>query len=277
VIWGIDLKGGMELRPWVPSLDRLATTPEQAIAVLREAVSELDRRAVESSQAGARVWEPTKMRPALVIVIDEYAELPEAATTYTDSIARRGRAVAVNILAATQRPTQKAMGHGAARSQMDVRISLRVRERRDVDLILGQGMYNAGWHAHVLDAPGKFLISASEHPSPKRARAYLITDDDVTTTAHRHAAHRPVLNPPRQQEATEPQSSADDERPEGSLWEALLSAPEEGVSVPKLAKLTGMSRRTLYRRLTDYLKDERVVQVRRGHYRAAKPGSGGAA
>jgi hypothetical protein len=115
VVWGIDLKGGMELRPWAPSLGRLATTPEQAIAVLKEAVTELDRRAVESSQTGARVWEPTKSRPALVIVIDEYAELPEAATAYTDSIARRGRAVAVNILAATQRPTQKAMGHGAAR------------------------------------------------------------------------------------------------------------------------------------------------------------------
>jgi hypothetical protein len=279
VVWGIDLKGGMELRPWAPSLGRLATTPEQAIAVLKEAVTELDRRAVESSQAGARVWEPTKSRPALVIVIDEYAELPEAATAYTDSIARRGRAVAVNLLAATQRPTQKAMGQGAARSQMDVRVSLRVRERRDVDLILGQGMYNAGWHAHTLDGPGKFLISAPEHPTPKRARAYLITDDNVNATAHRHAAHRPVLNPPRQQDAKEPapESSTDDERPEGNLWQVLLAAPEEGISVPKLAKLTGMSRRTLYRRLTEYLRDERVVQVHRGHYRAAKPGPGGAA
>jgi hypothetical protein len=71
VIWGIDLKGGMELRPWTPSLGCLATTPEQAIAVLKEAVTELERRAIESSQSGVRVWEPTKTRPALVIVIDE--------------------------------------------------------------------------------------------------------------------------------------------------------------------------------------------------------------
>src|SRR5262249_33826161 len=26
-VWGIDLKGGMELQPWQPCLDRLATTP----------------------------------------------------------------------------------------------------------------------------------------------------------------------------------------------------------------------------------------------------------
>ena len=132
--------------------------------------------------------------PALVIIIDEYAELaetaPEAAAD-ADSIGRRGRAVAVTLIAATQRPTQKAMGQGALRSQMDVRICFRVRERRDVDLILGQGMLAAGWHAHTLNAPGKFLISAPEHDTPRRARAYLLTDEAVTETASRHAAAAP--------------------------------------------------------------------------------------
>jgi DNA segregation ATPase FtsK/SpoIIIE, S-DNA-T family len=52
------------------------------------------------------------------------------------------------------------MGKGATRSQMDVRICLRVRERRDTDLILGQGIFAAGWQAHTLDAPGTFLVSA---------------------------------------------------------------------------------------------------------------------
>ncbi len=65
----------------------------------------------------------------------------------------------VTLLAATQRPSQDAMGKGAVRSQMDTRICLRVRERRDVDLILGQGAYKAGWHAHQLSQPGAFLIS----------------------------------------------------------------------------------------------------------------------
>ena len=95
---------------------------------------------------------------------------------YADSIARLGRAVAVTLVAATQ----KAMGQGAVRSQMNLRICFRVRERRDVDLILGQGMLNAGWHAHALNAPGKFLISSPEHDNPRRARAYLVIDQDVT-------------------------------------------------------------------------------------------------
>src|SRR5439155_18833837 len=117
-----------------------------------------------------------------VIIVDEHAELVDdapGAVKDADSIARRGRAVAVNLIAATQRPTQKAMGQGSVRSQMDVRICFRVRERKDVDLILGQGMLAAGWHAHTLNAPGKFLIAAAEHDTPRRARAYLVTDDAV--------------------------------------------------------------------------------------------------
>jgi S-DNA-T family DNA segregation ATPase FtsK/SpoIIIE len=129
----------------------------------------------------------------LFIVIDEYAELPAEAHELADSIARLGRATAVNLLAATQRPTQKAMGAGAVRQQMDVRICLRVRERRDAELILSQGMWAAGWHPETLDAPGKFLLSDPEHTAPRRARAYLITDKDVGRTAAGHASSRPTL------------------------------------------------------------------------------------
>ncbi len=63
-----------------------------------------------------------------------------------------------------------------------------------MDLVLGQGMLAAGWHAHTLSAPGKFLVSAPEHATPKRARAYLVTDDDVSRTAACYGPHRPQLD-----------------------------------------------------------------------------------
>ena len=154
--------------------------------LLADAVAVLDARARQMAADGSRLWAPTPMAPALIVVIDEYAELADeapVAISITDSIARRGRAVAVTLLAATQRPTQKAMGSGAVRSQMDVRICLRVRERRDVDLILGQGMLAAGWAAHTLNAPGKFLISTPEHTTPRRARAYRVDDQAVAAIA----------------------------------------------------------------------------------------------
>ena len=57
VIWAIDLKKGMELGPWQSCIDRLATTPEQAIALLRDAVAVLEARAALLAAAGKRAWD----------------------------------------------------------------------------------------------------------------------------------------------------------------------------------------------------------------------------
>ena len=297
VLWGIDLKKGMELSPWISCLDRLATTPGEADSLLADAVAILEARAAVLAEQGQRVCDPAPGMPALVILIDEYAELVDdapGAIRHADSIARRGRAVAVSLIAATQRPTQKAMGHGAVRSQMDVRICFRVRERKDVDLILGQGMLAAGWQAHTLNAPGKFLVSAAEHDTPRRARAYLITDEVVASTASLHASLRPPLDevsqraieernptevpiapdaeagdPPRSPLDDEDEHSHADDDPEAILWAALSLAPDDGTTVPELMTATGMSRPWIYLRLRELAERGQVSQVSRGRWRAA--------
>jgi hypothetical protein len=288
VIWGIDLKRGMELGPWGSCIDRLATTSEEARALLADAIAILEARAALLAERGQRVWEPSPEMPALIILIDEYAELvdeaPEAVKD-ADSVARRGRAVAVNLIAATQRPTQKAMGQGAVRSQMDIRVCFRVRERKDVDLILGQGMLAAGWNAHALNAPGKFLISAAEHDTPRRARAYLLTDQAVANTARWYADSRPPLDPisaaalgtstgegpadPDDGPGWRDGRTAD---PDALLWAALSTAPEEGVPVADLVAATGRSHRWVNYRLRALADSGQAIQVRRGMWRLASPG-----
>ncbi len=198
----------------------------------------------------------------------------------TGSIARLGRAVAVTLIAATQRPTQKAMGQGAVRSQMDLRICFRVRERKDVDLVLGQGMLHVGWDAHNLNAPGKFLVSAREHQTPKRARAYLLIDQAVTETAARYASNRPSLDEESQRailaadnhypdagsdsgggyNAPDVDAESTTASAEETLWLALCMAPEEGAEIGELIRATGMSRPTLYRRLAEHARAGRAVQ-----------------
>jgi S-DNA-T family DNA segregation ATPase FtsK/SpoIIIE len=301
VIWTVDLKKGMELGPWAGCIDRLAATPEEAAALLADAVKILQARAAHLSATGRRVWEPSAGMPALVILVDEYAELAEEAPGAmgdTDSIARLGRALAVTIVAATQRPTQEAMGRGAVRSQMDTRICFRVRERRDVDLVLGQGMLNAGWHAHTLNAPGKFLVSAPEHVTPKRARAYLVTDDDVARVAAYYGPRRPQLddvsraaldigpanvepvpwylkNAPHVADDPGDSPGSDDTNSlEDLLWGALRDAPEGGADVAELMHMTRMRRSTVYKYLALLADQGRAVQVGWGHWRAADPGEG---
>jgi S-DNA-T family DNA segregation ATPase FtsK/SpoIIIE len=293
VIWAIDLKKGMELGPWQSCIDRLATTPGQAIALLRDAVAVLEARAALLAAAGKRVWEISPHMPALVVIIDEYAELADEAPdamSDTDSIARLGRAVAVTLIAATQRPTQKAMGAGAVRSQMDLRICFRVREPRDVDLVLGQGMLRAGWDAHNLNAPGKFLISAPGHDQPKRARAYLLTDQVVAETAAHYAGYKPELDAEsrrailataqardhQQEKPADDGGSPEASRPpsiaEQALWTALSTAPDQGISVSDLIRATGMTRSTLYRHLQELARAGHVMQVSRGRWRARRTG-----
>ena len=197
VIWAIDVRRGVELRPCARCSGRLATTPAEAAALLAGAVTILFARAQHLAGHGKREWQPSPARPALVIIINEYAELADDAPdamSGTGTIAQLGRGPAVTLVAATQRPTQKVMGQGAVRSQMNIRIPFRVEEQRDVDLIPGHGKLKAGWHAHKLNAPGKFLVSAPEHDTPRRARAYLVTDDSVGDTVARGAATRPPLD-----------------------------------------------------------------------------------
>jgi DNA segregation ATPase FtsK/SpoIIIE-like protein len=208
----------------------------------------------------------------------------------TDSIARLGRAVAVTLVAAPQRPTQKAMGQGAVRSQMDTRICFRVRERKDVDLVLGQGMLTAGWHAHTLNAPGKFLVSAPEHTTPRRARAYLVTDHDVARTVAYFAASRPqlddvshaaILSAGAEPAARDDTGDAQDNAGEPSTTQTITTRPrpkarsgsrsappDDGAEIAELIRLTGMSRATLYRHLAQHARAGQAIQVSRGRWRA---------
>ena len=228
--------------------------------------------------------------PALIILIDEYAELAEKAPdamSDTDSIARLGRAVAVTLIAATQRPTQKAMGAGAVRSQMDLRICFRVREPRDVDLILGQGMLKAGWDAHNLNAPGKFLVSAPGHDRPKRARAYLVTDEAVANTAAHYANVPPGARcgiPPCDRfraagrRAESPESAPEQGNPEETEEAQQTTAARSGKryarprpkdwQLSELMRITGWKRTKLYRHLREYAEAGRAIQVSRGRWRA---------
>ncbi len=143
-------------------------------------------------------------------------------------------------------------------------------------------MLTAGWNAHKLNAPGKFLISAPAHDIPRRARAYLVTDEAVAYTAAHHA------QVPRQLDdiscaATEMTYEAETytteagtgepskEHPDANamLWAALSTAPLEGIPVSELITITGMSRRWVFYRLKQLAERGEAVQTVRGHWRAA--------
>ena len=298
-VWGIDLKGGMELRPWEPCLGRLATTGDDAVALLRDAIAERNRR---MHTLAGRLWDPAKHGPALIVLVDEFAELPEEGKRLAESLARIGRAVMVNLVVATQRPTQEALGGGALRSQCEIRVCLRMKEKRDVDLVLDRGAWAAGWRGDLLDLPGKLLLSDPEHTIPRPARDYQILDPDIDRTAISHAGYQPVITAPdhgltipedmkhtgdtedngdsgtihnnpsgvHSPPLTTGQDDNDEDRASAAavLWELLTHAPDHGITVPHMMTATGLSRPWVYLRLREHNDAGRLAAVSRGHYRA---------
>ena len=80
-------------------------------------------------------------------------------------------------------------------------------------------------------------VWSPEHDTPRRARAYLLTDADVTGMAARYAPARPPLDAISRQAVT----ADDEDGPEGILQSALSRAPDQGISVSGLMTATGMA------------------------------------
>ncbi len=119
VIWGIDLKKGIELQPWASCIARLATTPGQARALLADAVAIVEARAAQLATEGRRTWEPSPDAPALVIIIDEYAELADDARR-SDERRRFDRPARTGPRRDADRrdPAADAEGHGPGRGAL---------------------------------------------------------------------------------------------------------------------------------------------------------------
>ncbi len=280
VIWGVDLKGGMEFAAWRPVLDRLATTPAEARHLLEGANRALDARAELLASRIWRRWRPTAEEPLLLIVVDEISELDPASLELVQRIARLGRAPGVQLLIATQRPSAQQLESTdesgvALRGQLHTRISMRVTETREADMILGGGLVREGWRAdRLLRQPGTFLIfDPPEHTAPVPARCFWMSDATVKTAVEPCKGSRPRLDAttsaavdeaPSQSELELPR--ADD--PESTLIELLRQRGPEGLSTEDLAAgLRGMrSRAWVYQRLPVLAERGVVKRLDRGRW-----------
>jgi FtsK/SpoIIIE family len=194
VCWGIDFKGGAELGPWRACLGRVATTLTDTDQLLQAAVAILDARLRELGRRGLRELAPSPATPALVVVIDEHAELVarcgRPALEAIDSIAKRGRAASVTLVLANQRATMDLLGSEILRANLRVRFCLGVEDPGEVSLSLGLDS-KKGWPPELLDAPGKFYLRArtqglNRPPARPRVSGY-------------HHPGPPARRPPRPQ------------------------------------------------------------------------------
>ncbi|WP_242579107.1 FtsK/SpoIIIE domain-containing protein [Amycolatopsis sp. 195334CR] len=186
-MYGIDPKGGMELGQ-APEVFRsvVFNNGEEAVSLLEEIAAEVKQRA-ERYRGFLRSWNPNTGDPFLLVVIDELADLlayqpdknlRERANRAVQTITSQGRAPGVCVLGLVQDPRKEIV---AFRHLFSTRIALRLDEKAQVDMVLGDGVRERGAAAHEISehTPGVAWGKEDGKREPFRARAFHITDHDL--------------------------------------------------------------------------------------------------
>ncbi|MFH8383556.1 FtsK/SpoIIIE domain-containing protein [Kitasatospora sp. NPDC018058] len=195
-LFGIDLKGGMELSLFEDRLSALASTRTEAAQLLAELVAETEARMQLCRSAGARsIWDlPAKLRKVpVVVIVDEVAELYLMATredkaevgeisTNLLRLAQLGAALGVHLVIAGQRVgSDLGPGVTALRAQLAGRVCHRVSDAGTAEMALGDLNKDALGAAQRItlaeqgvaitaDTDGQWIRARSVHVTPEQAR-----------------------------------------------------------------------------------------------------------
>ncbi|MCX6459160.1 MAG: FtsK/SpoIIIE domain-containing protein [Actinobacteria bacterium] len=201
-VYGIDLKGGMELTMGEALFTRFATRPADAVELLEQAAAEMSERALRLG-GHTRQHYPSVADPLVVVLIDELA----AITAYLNDrplrlraeaaislLCSQGRAVGYTVFACLQDPRKEVVPNRGLFTQM---IALRLKDTSETVMVLGEGALAAGARCHQIprSQPGVGFAIPEEGGSPVRVRAGFVSDDAIRLAAARFPAHRVITLP----------------------------------------------------------------------------------
>lgn len=188
VLYGVDMKpGSPELSPMRPLLQDLASTPEEAHALMDWMRQELDERGAILADHGDQEWIPAKHgRPAVYVIVDEHAELVrqgdkglrkgERISDKVESFLALNRAYGMHMISATQQPSSGVFGGKTdARGNYAIRISTRMNDRDHAMFVFGR---SSGYNPGDLSKPGEILVNTPDHAKPFRSRVQWLRGED---------------------------------------------------------------------------------------------------
>lgn len=204
-LWGIDLKHGIELAMGKDLFCCLATTPAQALEVLRLLCAVIKERG--AAMAGlSRLHEPRPGDPLHVVMTDELAvltsygppEIVKESARLLAEILTQGRALGVVAVAAVQDPRKEIVG---MRNLFTQTLALRLRSVTETRMVLGDdaaqlapahrilpSQQGTGW---IMDETGTF----------DKVRADYWPDKTIREVARRYPSPVHVELPNEQQAA----------------------------------------------------------------------------
>ncbi|MER7768229.1 FtsK/SpoIIIE domain-containing protein [Kitasatospora sp. NPDC096140] len=207
-LFGIDLKGGMELSLFEDRLSALASTRAEAAHLLAELVAETEARMELCRSVGARsIWDlPAKLRKMpIVVIVDEVAELYLVATrddkaqvgeiaTNLLRLGQLGAALGVHLIIAGQRVgSDLGPGVTALRAQLAGRVCHRVSDAGTAEMALGDLSKEALEAAQRITlAEQGVAITADTDGRWVRARSIHVTPEQARRAARKHARLAPT-------------------------------------------------------------------------------------
>jgi len=190
-IWAIDPKAGMELARGRSLFARFAAGDFAEMAELLDDALELMRARATRLAGHTRLHRPTHDEPLVVVLIDEVANLTaylpdhklrERITQSLAVLLTQGRAVGVSVVAALQDPRKEVLG---LRNLFPTKIALRLDERTQVDMVLGDAARELGADCERISqsTPGVGFVLTDGLREPVRVRASWISDSEIARIA----------------------------------------------------------------------------------------------
>lgn len=203
VIWSIDLKGGTTLLPWAPLADWTATTIDEAMVMMQCAAALVDTRSSVVARRGRQVADISQQMPAVVLMCDEIASLiGDSAPTRISrlaggamvEVARKGTAMGVLMVLATQYPTLAALKDSQLKSQLSWRACFRLSEPGQGRFILPNMTKGVDPYRIPVNRRGTCYIDAQGEFRSTTLRVEYVKDDMIRTVVERYWETTPVID-----------------------------------------------------------------------------------
>lgn len=191
-LWGIDLKGGVEVGVGAGMFSAVAMDEQTAVRLLKSLQAVIVERQV-AMRGRSRLFEPSPGDPSHVLLIDELAVLTAyasrdvvaEASSLLKRILTQGRAFGVMVVAFVQDPRKETVG---MRELFTQTIALRLASSSETRMVLGDG-YGDLAPAHRIDRtmPGAAYV-VRDGGAVERVRADFWPDDVIRMIAEIYPA-----------------------------------------------------------------------------------------
>jgi S-DNA-T family DNA segregation ATPase FtsK/SpoIIIE len=256
----------------LPHLGRpVVTDPKKASQVLKEVVSEMDRRYLVFVNAGVKNFAAynelpdVEKMPQIVVLIDELADLMMVASRdVEDSIVRLtqlARAAGIHLVIATQRPSVDVIT-GLIKANVPSRIAFAVSSQIDSRTILDMG------GAEKLLGKGDMLYFPIGQQKPLRVQGAFLTEEEI----HDLVAYCKQQAEPEYLELPLPDEVAEESEPEKEQQDELFIDACQQVISSGQASASSLQRRfrigyNRAARLIETMQDLGIVSAPEGNKR----------